>query len=276
MVGQGLAKVAAAFCHSMPVSGSFSRSALNLASGARTGLSSLVTAAFVLLTLLFFTPLLYHLPKPALAAVIMLAVVSLLDLGAIRRSWRASRDDGMAATVDVRRHARLRAEYPERNADRHHHFAGDVHVRPHAAPGRDARASGRTMRAAEPLGSRAARADRHAAVRRIALFRERLVFRGDGPRARAEQSGPAIHRDRRERDQSSRRVRGRDAAHSRDAAAGKRNHAGGGRAQAAHKGRGRPNGARRPARSAKPLSDCGGGDRGLAPPQRARPCAIGS
>ena len=99
LVGQGIAKIAAAFCQSMPVSGSFSRSALNLAAGARTGLSSLVTAACVLLTLLFFTPLLYHLPKPVLAAVIMLAVFSLLDLDAFRRSWRASREDGVAATA---------------------------------------------------------------------------------------------------------------------------------------------------------------------------------
>ena len=99
LVGQGIAKIAAAFCQSMPVSGSFSRSALNVASGARTGLSSLVTAACVLLTLLFFTPLLYHLPKPVLAAVIMLAVFSLLDLDAFRRSWRASREDGVAATA---------------------------------------------------------------------------------------------------------------------------------------------------------------------------------
>ena len=97
LVGQGIAKIAAAFCQSMPVSGSFSRSALNLASGARTGLSSLVTAACVVLTLLFFTPLLYHLPKPVLAAVIMLAVAGLVDLDAFRRSWRASREDGIAA-----------------------------------------------------------------------------------------------------------------------------------------------------------------------------------
>jgi SulP family sulfate permease len=99
LVGQGIAKIAAAFCQSMPVSGSFSRSALNLASGARTGLSSLVIAACVLLTLLYFTPLLYHLPKPVLAAVIMLAVFGLLDLDAFRRSWRASREDGVAATA---------------------------------------------------------------------------------------------------------------------------------------------------------------------------------
>jgi SulP family sulfate permease len=71
LIGQGLAKVAAAFCQSMPVSGSFSRSALNLASEAKTPLASIISALFVLITLLFFTSLLHHLPKPVLAAVIM-------------------------------------------------------------------------------------------------------------------------------------------------------------------------------------------------------------
>jgi SulP family sulfate permease len=97
LIGQGLAKVASAFCHSMPVSGSFSRSALNLASNAQTSLSSVVSAIFVLLTLLFLTPLLYHLPKPVLAAVIMMAVLNLINFRVILSSWRASRDDGIAA-----------------------------------------------------------------------------------------------------------------------------------------------------------------------------------
>lgn len=99
LIGQGLAKVAAAFCHSMPVSGSFSRSALNLASHAKTGFSALFAAAFVLLTLLYFTPLLYHLPKPALAAMIILAVANLIDLSALRHAWQAGRDDGIAAAL---------------------------------------------------------------------------------------------------------------------------------------------------------------------------------
>ena len=96
LIGQGLAKVAAAFCHSMPVSGSFSRSALNLASHARSGWSSLYAAAFVLATLAFFTPLLHHLPRPALAAMILLAVFNLIDLEGMRSAWRAQRDDGIA------------------------------------------------------------------------------------------------------------------------------------------------------------------------------------
>ena len=99
LIGQGLAKVTAAFCQSMPVSGSFSRSALNLASHAHSGLSSVFAAGFVLLTLLFLTPLLFHLPKPALAAMIVVAVANLIDVKALRSAWRASRDDGVAAIL---------------------------------------------------------------------------------------------------------------------------------------------------------------------------------
>ncbi len=99
LIGQGLAKVAAAFCHSMPVSGSFSRSALNLASGGKTGFSALFAAGFVLITLFFFTPLLYHLPKPALAAMIFVAVTNLVDVRSLRRAWQAGRDDGVAALL---------------------------------------------------------------------------------------------------------------------------------------------------------------------------------
>ena len=99
LIGQGLAKIAAAFSLTMPVSGSFSRSALNLASNAKTAMSSVVSTVAVLLTLLFLTPLLYHLPKPVLAAVIMMAVVGLINVGALTRAWRSSRDDGVAAVV---------------------------------------------------------------------------------------------------------------------------------------------------------------------------------
>jgi len=83
----------------MPVSGSFSRSALNLQSNAHSGLSGVATALVVSLTLLFFTPLLYHLPKPVLAAVIMLAVFNLINFQIFRQAWRASHDDGIAAAI---------------------------------------------------------------------------------------------------------------------------------------------------------------------------------
>ncbi len=99
LIGQGLAKVVAAFSHSMPVSGSFSRSALNLASGAKTGMASVFSALLVLITLLFFTKALYHLPKPVLSAVIMMAVFSLIDFNTIKDAWKANRFDGIAAIV---------------------------------------------------------------------------------------------------------------------------------------------------------------------------------
>ena len=99
LIGQGLAKVAAAFSHAMPVSGSFSRSALNLAAGARTGMSSIFSATAVLLTLLFFTPLLHHLPKPVLAAIIMMAVIGLISFRTIKEAWVAGKQDGVAAIV---------------------------------------------------------------------------------------------------------------------------------------------------------------------------------
>jgi sulfate permease, SulP family len=97
LIGQGLAKILAAFSQSMPVSGSFSRSALNLAAGAKTGLSSIISAFCVLLTLLFFTGVLYHLPKAVLAAIIMTAVADLVNAKSIKQAWRASTDDGVAA-----------------------------------------------------------------------------------------------------------------------------------------------------------------------------------
>ena len=99
LIGQGLAKIAASFNHAMPVSGSFSRSALNLAADAKTGMSSVFTAVAVLITLLVLTPLLQQLPKPTLAAVIILAVISLLNFKIFREAWRASRQDGIAAAT---------------------------------------------------------------------------------------------------------------------------------------------------------------------------------
>ncbi len=99
LIGQGFAKVVAAFSQSMPVSGSFSRSALNLSAGARTGMASVFSALLVLLTLLFFTKLLYHLPKPILSAVIMMAVFSLVNVETIKDAWIANRLDGIAAVV---------------------------------------------------------------------------------------------------------------------------------------------------------------------------------
>ncbi|MHB1429351.1 MAG: SulP family inorganic anion transporter [Rhodocyclaceae bacterium] len=99
LIGQGLANVASAFSQGFPVSGSFSRSAVNLNAGAVTGLASVISGLLVLLTLLFLTGLLYHLPQAVLAGVIMMAVAGLVNFGAIRHAWQTHRHDGIAATI---------------------------------------------------------------------------------------------------------------------------------------------------------------------------------
>jgi sulfate permease, SulP family len=99
LIGQGLANIAGGFTQAFPVSGSFSRSAVNFNSGAVSGMASVITAIFVLLTLLFLTPLLYHLPQAVLAAIIIMAVIGLVNFEAVKHAWHASRHDGIAAGV---------------------------------------------------------------------------------------------------------------------------------------------------------------------------------
>jgi SulP family sulfate permease len=99
LVGQGLAKIASAFSGSFPVSGSFSRSALNLYAGAVSAWSTLFSAACVLLSLLFLTDWIYYIPRAALAAMIMVPVFGLLNPGGIRRVLSHSRGDGVIAMV---------------------------------------------------------------------------------------------------------------------------------------------------------------------------------
>lgn len=99
LIGQGMAKVAAGFTGAFPVSGSFSRSALNLYAGARSAWATLVATVCVLLSLLFLTDLIRHLPRAVLAAMIMMPVFSLLDFRALRRLFAISRLDGTIALV---------------------------------------------------------------------------------------------------------------------------------------------------------------------------------
>jgi len=99
LIGQGLANMAGSFTSSYPASGSFSRSAVNLNAGAKTGMSSVYTAVIVAITLLFLTPLLYHLPKAVLAAVIMMAVIGLINFKAMKHAWIVSKHDGAASIV---------------------------------------------------------------------------------------------------------------------------------------------------------------------------------
>lgn len=79
LVGLGIANVVGGFFSAYPVTGGFSRSAVNYQAGARTPLASIITAALIVLTLLFFTPLFYYLPQAVLAAIVMVAVYGLID-----------------------------------------------------------------------------------------------------------------------------------------------------------------------------------------------------
>jgi SulP family sulfate permease len=99
LIGQGLAKLTAAVCQAYPVSGSFGRSAFLLGAGARTGLASVVGALMVLAALLAIPGLIAHIPRPLLAAVILVTVAKLLSIAPLREAWRSSRDDGLAGTV---------------------------------------------------------------------------------------------------------------------------------------------------------------------------------
>ena len=99
LIGQGMANIAGSFFQSYPASGSFSRSAVNFNAGAKTGFSSVVTAIIVVITLLFLTPLLYHLPKASLAAVVIMAVFGLINFSSIKHIWVANKHDGIAAMV---------------------------------------------------------------------------------------------------------------------------------------------------------------------------------
>ncbi|MFH1891745.1 MAG: SulP family inorganic anion transporter, partial [Candidatus Zixiibacteriota bacterium] len=82
------------FSQSYAVSGSFSRSAVNIQAGAVTGVSNAVSSLVVVIVLLFFTPLLYHLPQSVLAAIIMMAVVGLINVKSFIHAWRAQKYDG--------------------------------------------------------------------------------------------------------------------------------------------------------------------------------------
>lgn len=87
LVSLGLANIGGSFFQAFPVAGGFSRSAVNLQSGANTPMASVVSAALVALTLLFLTPLFHDLPEAILASVIMVAVFALIDVAYIRQLW---------------------------------------------------------------------------------------------------------------------------------------------------------------------------------------------
>lgn len=99
LIGQGLANIVGSFGQSYAVSGSFSRSSVNLSANAVSGISSVVTSIMVAATLLFFTPLLYHLPQAVLASVIMMAVIGLVNVSGFIHAWKAKKADGIISII---------------------------------------------------------------------------------------------------------------------------------------------------------------------------------
>lgn len=101
LIGLGAANIAGAFSGGYPVTGGFARSAVNFDAGAETPAAGAMTAIGIALATLFLTPLLYFLPIATLAATIIVAVLSLVNIADIREAWTYSKADfaAMMATI---------------------------------------------------------------------------------------------------------------------------------------------------------------------------------
>lgn len=101
LIGLGASNVAAALSGGYPVTGGFARSVVNFDAGAATPAAGAFTAVGIGLATLFLTPFLFDLPKATLAATIIVAVLSLVDFGAIRRTLAYSRSDFAAMAMTI-------------------------------------------------------------------------------------------------------------------------------------------------------------------------------
>jgi len=99
LIAQGLAKISSGLCGSFTTSSSFSRSAVNLYAGARTGWATLFSCALVLVALLWLTPALYHVPQAVLAAVVVTAITGLIQPALLPRLWRISRVEAVIGAL---------------------------------------------------------------------------------------------------------------------------------------------------------------------------------
>jgi len=93
LIALGLSNIFGSFFKAYPSTSSFSRSAINQEAGAKTGMSALVSVFIVVLTLLFLTPLFYHLPKTVLAAIIIVAVFRLINIKEGKFLWKSNKLD---------------------------------------------------------------------------------------------------------------------------------------------------------------------------------------
>ncbi|MDO3721562.1 sulfate permease [Marinobacter sp. chi1] len=96
LIGLGTANISAGLSGGMPVTGGFSRSVVNFDAGAETPAAGAYAAIGIALATLFLTPMIAYLPKATLAATIIVAVIQLVDMPAMVRTWRYSRSDSGA------------------------------------------------------------------------------------------------------------------------------------------------------------------------------------
>lgn len=103
LIGLGASNIASAISGGFPVTGGFSRSVVNFDAGAETPAAGVFTAIGIALATLFLTPLIYFLPKATLAATIIVAVLSLVDIKSIKETYAYSKYDfaSMAATIAI-------------------------------------------------------------------------------------------------------------------------------------------------------------------------------
>lgn len=102
LIAIGTANIANSFVQGYPGTGALSRGAVNNASGVRTPFGSLYTGILVLLSLLFFTPYFFYIPKSALAGIIIAAVVFMVEVRVVKPMWRSKKTDlipGIAAFI---------------------------------------------------------------------------------------------------------------------------------------------------------------------------------
>ncbi|PZX12793.1 SulP family sulfate permease [Palleronia aestuarii] len=101
LIGLGAANLGAAFTGGYPVTGGFSRSVVNDDAGAATPAAGAYTAVGLAFAAAFLTPLIYYLPNATLAATIIVAVLGLVDLSILRRTWAYSRGDFAAVAITI-------------------------------------------------------------------------------------------------------------------------------------------------------------------------------
>jgi SulP family sulfate permease len=93
LIALGLSNIVGSFFKAYPSSSSFSRSAINQESGAKTGMAALISVAMVVITLLYLTPYFYDLPKTVLAAIIIVAVFGLINFSEGVYLWKTNKKD---------------------------------------------------------------------------------------------------------------------------------------------------------------------------------------